>query len=124
MGEEQIVYNKPYMTDTWNEAQDEIQKHRWTDGCKLERVITGIILWSDLTHWQLVQFSHASAWPIYLFFSNLFKYVCQAANTQICHSIAFIPPVSILSLYTGYIFLKEILASKFHSQVPFEHYEP
>ena len=93
MGEEQIMYDELYMTDAWNEAQDEIQKHRWTDGCKLERVIAGIMLWSDST--QLAQFSHASAWPIYLFFGNLSKYACQAADTQVCHPIAFILPVSI-----------------------------
>ena len=36
-----------YTTDTWNTAQDEIQKQRRTDGCQLERVIAEIMLWSD-----------------------------------------------------------------------------
>ena len=81
-----------YMTDAWNMAQDEIQKQRRTDDCQLERVIAGIMLWSDSM--QLAQFSHASAWPVYLFFWNLFKYVRHTADTQTCHPIAFILPVS------------------------------
>ena len=90
---EQLVYDELYMTDAWNEAQDEIQKQRRTDGCQLERVIAGIMLWSDST--QLAQFSHASVWPVYLFFGNLSKYACHTPNTQTCHPIAFIPPVSV-----------------------------
>ena len=80
------------MTEAWNTSQDEIQKQRQTDGCNLERVIAGIMLWSDSM--QLVQVSHASAWPIYLFFRNLSKYAHQAADTQVCHPITFIPWVS------------------------------
>ena len=90
--EEQAVHDELYMTEAWNTAQDEIQKQRRTDRCNLERVIVGIILWSDSM--QLVQFSHASAWPIYLFFRNLSKYTCQAADMQVCHPITFIPQVS------------------------------
>ena len=98
--EEQLVYDKLYMTDAWNEAQDEIQKQRHTDDCQLERVIAGIMLWSDST--QLAQFSHASAWLVYLFFGNLSKYARHTPNTPTCHPIAFIPPVSVRSLYIAY----------------------
>ena len=87
------MYNKLYMTEAWNKAHDEIQKQRQMDGWKLERVIASIMLWLDLM--QLAQFSHASAWPVYLLFSNLSKYAHQAADMQVCHPIAFIPPVSI-----------------------------
>ena len=75
-GKEHQVYDELYTSDAWNEAQDEIMKHNRTDGCKLERVIAGLMIWSDST-W-LAQFSHASAWPIYLSFWNLSKY---AQNT-------------------------------------------
>jgi len=91
-GEEQAVYDELYMTEAWNTAQDEIQKQKQMDGCNLEKVIAGIMLWSDST--QLAQFSHALAWLVYLFLGNLSKYARQAADTQVCHPIAFIPPVS------------------------------
>ena len=87
------MYDELYTTEVWNEAHDEIQKQRQTDGCKLERVIAGIMLWLDST--QLAQFSHASAWPVYLFFGNESKYARQAADMQVCHPIALIPPVSV-----------------------------
>lgn len=92
-GEEQPVYDELYTSDAWNEAQEEVLKQRRTDGCKLERVIAGLMLWSDLTH--LAQFGRASAWPIYLFFGNLSKYARDSADGQACHPIAFIPPVSV-----------------------------
>ena len=71
-GREQRVYDELYASDAWNQAHDEIMKQRRGDGCKLERVVAGLMLWSDST--QLAQFGHASAWPIYLFFGNLSKY--------------------------------------------------
>ena len=71
-GREQRVYDELYASDAWNEAHDEIMKQRREDGCKLERVVAGLMFWSDST--RLAQFGHASAWPIYLFFGNLSKY--------------------------------------------------
>ena len=48
-GREQRVYDELYTSDTWNQAQDEIMKQRRDDGCKLERVIVGLMFWSDST---------------------------------------------------------------------------
>ena len=91
-GEEQHVYDELYTSDAWIAAHDEIQKQRRDDGCKLERVIAGLMLWSDATH--LAQFGSASAWPIYLFFGNQSKYVRACPNSGACHPVAFIPTVS------------------------------
>ena len=90
-GQEHQVYDKLYTLDTWNEAQDEIMKQNRTDGCKLERVIASLMLWSDSM--QLAQFGHASAWLIYLSFRNLSKYVQNTSERGSCQPIAFIPLV-------------------------------
>ena len=71
-GRKQCVYDEVYTSDAWIQAQDEIMKQRRDDGCKLERVVAGLMFWSNLT--RLAQFGHAFAWPIYLFFGNLSKY--------------------------------------------------
>ena len=91
-GHEQRVYDELYTSDAWNQAHDEIMKQRRDDGCKLERVIAGLMFWSDST--RLAQFGHASAWPIYLFFGNLSKYAQSNPESGCCHPIAFIPSVS------------------------------
>ncbi|KIK75785.1 hypothetical protein PAXRUDRAFT_784545 [Paxillus rubicundulus Ve08.2h10] len=62
------------------------------DDCPLERVIAGLMFWSDSTH--LAQFGNASAWPIYSFFGNLSKYKRASPNTGPCHPVAFIPSIT------------------------------
>jgi len=100
-GHEQRLYDELYTSDAWNEAHDELQKQRRDNGCKLERVIAGLMFWSDATH--LAQFGSASAWPVYLFFGNQSKYSRACPTSGACHPIAFIPTVSFeasLSLVT------------------------
>jgi hypothetical protein len=92
-GHQQRVYDELYVSDTWNEAQDDIKQRR-VHGCKLERVIAGLMFWSNLT--RLAQFGHTSAWPVYLFFGNLSKYAHANPQSGCCHPIAFIPSVSFL----------------------------
>ncbi|KAG2051821.1 hypothetical protein BDR06DRAFT_983417 [Suillus hirtellus] len=88
-GREQQLYGELYTSDAWIQAHNELQKQRREDSCKLERVIAGLMFWSDSTH--LTQFGNASAWPVYLFFGNLSKYVCSDPNSGACHPVAFIP---------------------------------
>ena len=90
-GHEQHVYNELYTSNVWNQAQDKIMKQKRDDGCKLENMVEGLMFWSDSTH--LAQFSHTSAWPIYPFFGNLFKYAQANPQLGCCHLIAFIPSV-------------------------------
>ena len=89
-GQEQLVYDELYTSDAWNQAQDKIMKQRRMDGCKLERVVMAVTLWSNTT--RLATFSHVLAWPVYLFFGNLTKYA--RGESGACHPIAFIPRVS------------------------------
>jgi len=91
-GREQRIYDELYSSDVWNKAHDEIQKQKRTDNCQLERVVAGLMFWSDST--QLNQFGHSSAWPIYLFFGNLSKYIRASPASGACYPVAFIPPVS------------------------------
>ncbi|KIM59155.1 hypothetical protein SCLCIDRAFT_27457 [Scleroderma citrinum Foug A] len=90
-GREQRVFDELYLSDTWNKAHDEIQKQKRVDDCQLERVIAGLMFWSDST--QLAQFGHSNVWPIYLFFGNLSKYIRASVASGACHPIAFIPPL-------------------------------
>ncbi|KAG2097224.1 uncharacterized protein F5147DRAFT_583689 [Suillus discolor] len=92
-GREQRLYDELYTSDAWNKAHDELQKQKRDDGCQLERVIAGLMFWSNATH--LAQFGNASAWPVYLFFGNQSKYVRACPTTNACHPIAFIPSVSL-----------------------------
>jgi Plavaka transposase len=92
-GQEQRLYDELYTSDAWIEAHDELQKQRRDDGCKLERVVAGLMFWSDST--RLAHFGNASTWPLYLFFGNLSKYVRSRPNASVCHPVAFIPTVSV-----------------------------
>jgi len=62
-GREQRLYDELYTSDVWIKAHNDLQKQRRSDGCKLERVIAGLMFWLDSMH--LVQFGTASAWPVW-----------------------------------------------------------
>ena len=48
-GHKQCVYDELYTSDAWNQAHDKTMKQRREDSCKLERVIAGLMFWSDST---------------------------------------------------------------------------
>ena len=111
--QEQHLYDELYTSDVWITGHDDLQKQQRDDGCTLERVIAGLMFWSDATH--LAQFGHASAWPVYLFFGNQSKYVQGQPNSGACHPIAFIPTVSptlFHVIYSGLSHLPEISFQK------------
>ena len=114
-GEEQQVYDELYTLDTWNEAQDNIMKQRRSDGCKLERVVAAMMLWSDST--CLAAFGHASAWPIYLLFGNLSKYARSRPEGGACNPIAFISRVSFLPTCAPFLRSHWLSASRNYLQV-------
>ena len=90
-GREQRIYDELYCSNAWNDEHDRLQKEERDDGCELERVIAGLMFWSDAT--QLAQFGQVKAWPVYLFFGNLSKYIRGSPSSGACHPIAFIPSV-------------------------------
>ncbi|THU75705.1 hypothetical protein K435DRAFT_706617, partial [Dendrothele bispora CBS 962.96] len=73
-GSEEVVrgYSELYNSDAFIEEHDKVQRaplDPQDTGCKLERVVAGIMTWSDGTH--LANFGTAKLWPIYMMFGNL-----------------------------------------------------
>ena len=82
------VYDEAYTSDVWIEVHDDLQKQPNEPGCQLEKVIAGLMFWSDLTH--LTSFGTAKVWLLYLYFANLSKYIRAWPNSGACHHIAYI----------------------------------
>ncbi|EGN98438.1 hypothetical protein SERLA73DRAFT_55912, partial [Serpula lacrymans var. lacrymans S7.3] len=83
------IYDELYTSDAWIREHDNLQKQPPEPECNLKRVIAGLMFWSDSTH--LADFGCAKAWPLYLYFGNLSKYLCAKSQTDACHHVAYIP---------------------------------
>jgi hypothetical protein len=90
-GEETRIFDEVYTSEAWELAHDHLQKQQPEPGCKLEKVIAGLMFWSDSTH--LANFGTASVWPIYMYFANLSKYIQAKPSSGACHHLAYIPSV-------------------------------
>ncbi|KAJ7704598.1 hypothetical protein B0H17DRAFT_921234 [Mycena rosella] len=88
-GTEERIYDEVYASDAWLEAHDTLQKSPRKPDCKLERVIASLMWWSDSTH--LANFGTAKAWPLYLYFANLSKYIRVCPTSGACHQVAYFP---------------------------------
>ncbi|KAG2747684.1 hypothetical protein P692DRAFT_201716227 [Suillus brevipes Sb2] len=97
-GHEERIFDELYTSDSWLEAQDELQRQPREPGCSLERVIAGLMLFSDATH--LATFGTAKAWPLYLYFGNLTKYARSAPKSGACHLVGFLPSSGMAALHT------------------------
>ncbi|OSX62623.1 hypothetical protein POSPLADRAFT_1117667, partial [Postia placenta MAD-698-R-SB12] len=86
------VYDELYTSDAWLQAHDDLQRQPPEPGCQLERVIVGLMFWSDSMH--LANFGSAKVWPIYLYFGNLSKYIRACPSKHAGHHVAYIPSVS------------------------------
>ncbi|KAG2046144.1 hypothetical protein BDR06DRAFT_1014963 [Suillus hirtellus] len=75
-----------YTSDAWLEAQEKLPR---VPGCSLERVIAGLMFFSDATH--LANFGTTKAWPLYLYFRNLTKYTQSLPQSGACHLVRFLP---------------------------------
>ncbi|KJA14075.1 hypothetical protein HYPSUDRAFT_107425, partial [Hypholoma sublateritium FD-334 SS-4] len=85
----QRIYDELYTCDAMFSAHEELQKQPSEPGCTLERVVVGMMLWSDSTH--LASFGTASLWPIYLYFGNQSKYLRGKPKAGACHHLAYLP---------------------------------
>lgn len=85
------VYSEMYNSDVFLDEHDRVQRAPTDDpSCKREKVIAGLMFWSDATH--VAAFGTAKVWPIYMLFGNLSKYIrCQPNSGAIKH-LAYIPP--------------------------------
>ncbi|KAJ7477578.1 hypothetical protein FB451DRAFT_1032783 [Mycena latifolia] len=88
------VHDEIYSSDAMIEAYEQLQSQPGEPGCDLERVVLGLMWWSDSTH--LASFGNASLWPLYLFFGNLSKWVRGKPRSGACHHVAYIPKVCLL----------------------------
>ena len=95
MGKETRLFDEVYTSEAWEKSHNLLQKQPPEPGCKLEKVIAGLMFWSDSTH--LANVDTASVWPVYLYFANLSKYAHAKPNSGACHHIAYIPSVGNLS---------------------------
>ena len=55
-------FDEAYTSDSWLEAHSVLQKQRNEPGCQLEKVILGLMFWSDSTH--VANFGTAKVWPL------------------------------------------------------------
>ncbi|KII83957.1 hypothetical protein PLICRDRAFT_46731 [Plicaturopsis crispa FD-325 SS-3] len=90
-GPEERVHDELYASDAWIDAHEKLQRQQREPGCDLERVIAGLMFWSDATH--LTSFGTAKAWPIYLFFGNQSKYDRAKPSSGACHHLAYVPSI-------------------------------
>jgi hypothetical protein len=96
-GAEIRCFDEAYTSDAFLEAHNKLQKQRNEPGCTYEKVVLGLMFWSDSTH--LTNFGTAKVWPVYLYFANLSKYIRCKPNSAASHHIAYIPSVSIKSTF-------------------------
>ncbi|KAI0070884.1 hypothetical protein K474DRAFT_1687288 [Panus rudis PR-1116 ss-1] len=83
------VHDELYASEAFNTAYEDLQRQPAEEGCTLERVICGLMFWSDSTH--LASFGNASLWPLYMYFGNQSKYTRCKPSSSACHHIAYIP---------------------------------
>ena len=97
-GSEERCYDEAYTSDAWLRCHDELQLQPNEPGCKLEKVVLGLMFWSDSTH--LTNFGTAKVWPLYMYIGNLSKYICNKLSSGACHHVAYIPLVSLFGTFT------------------------
>jgi len=61
-GTEERCFDEAYTSDAWIKAHTTLQKQWNEPGCTLEKVVLGLMFWSDSTH--LASFGMAKVWPL------------------------------------------------------------
>jgi hypothetical protein len=96
-GKDERIYGEIFTSDTFLEETEEVRQHGSVppedSGCKREKAVVALMISSDAT--MLTQFGVAKAWPIYLMFGNLSKYVRGQPGSGAMHHLAYIPSVSV-----------------------------
>ncbi|KAI0071525.1 hypothetical protein K474DRAFT_1606821, partial [Panus rudis PR-1116 ss-1] len=100
-GKVERVHDELYASEAFNKAHEDLQRQDPEPGCTLERVVCGLMFWSDSTH--LANFGDASLWPLYMYFGNLSKYVRCKPSTSACHHIAYIPKVCMNTFHNFFL---------------------
>jgi hypothetical protein len=92
-GTETRIFDEMYTSDAFINAHNQLQREPSEPGCKLEKIIAGLMFWSDSTH--LTSFGSAKLWPLYMYFANQSKYTRAKPSSGACHHVAYIPDVSL-----------------------------
>lgn len=100
--EPERIYSELYNSDAFLREHQQLNAQIRSEEPQpqMQRVIVGIMLWSDSTH--LTSFGTASLWPIYMFVGNQTKYIRSKTSLLTAQHLAYIPKVkcSIYSLFT------------------------
>ncbi|TEB04000.1 hypothetical protein FA13DRAFT_1654889, partial [Coprinellus micaceus] len=86
------VRSELYNSDAFIKAHKDLQNSPPIPGCNRERVIVGLMFWSDET--QLTNFSSEGMWPCYMQFANESKYERCKPTSGLAHLIAFFDKLS------------------------------
>ena len=97
------LYTDIYNSDAMIKEDEAIQKRARdardpSDDPNVEYVVGAIGVYSDSTH--LTSFGTASLWPIYVFFTNLSKYLRSKPTMFAAHHLAYIPSVRSCSSFS------------------------
>jgi hypothetical protein len=85
------VRSELYNSDAFIKAHHDLQNSPPLPGCQRERVVVGLMFWSDET--QLTNFSSEGIWPCYLQFANESKYERCKPTSNLAHIVAFFDKV-------------------------------
>ncbi|TEB31024.1 hypothetical protein FA13DRAFT_1688221 [Coprinellus micaceus] len=81
------VHSELYNSDAFLRTHQELQDTPATPGCKLQRVVAGLMFWSDATH--VSSFSDEKLWPGYMAFANESKYQRCRPSQNLYHHVAY-----------------------------------
>lgn len=100
IGHEQPVrlHGELYSSSAFIKAHNDLQNSCAEPGCDLQRVVVGLMFWSDATH--LTSFGKAKLWPLYLFFGNDSKYRRCKPSENLCEHVAYFEAVCLFVLYS------------------------
>ncbi|EAU81343.2 hypothetical protein CC1G_07273 [Coprinopsis cinerea okayama7 len=88
------VFSDVYNSDAFLKAHREIQDPTKNPDCSLERVVVGLMFWSDQTH--CTAFGTSKVWPLYMGFGNESKYRRSQPTSNLCEHVAYFESWSLI----------------------------
>ena len=85
------MHGELYTSQAFLEAHRALQDSPREPDCDLERVVVGLMFWSDSTH--LTSFGNSHLWPLYLFIGNESKYRRCKPSCNLCSHVAYFEKV-------------------------------
>ncbi|KAH6896204.1 hypothetical protein BKA70DRAFT_1438689 [Coprinopsis sp. MPI-PUGE-AT-0042] len=86
------IFSEMYSANTFWEAHRKLQQSPREPNCDLERVIVGLMFFSDAT--QLTLFGNSKLWPCYMYFANDSKYRRGDTQSGAGHHVAYFDSLS------------------------------